>query len=182
MANHCQQFDMVTHGVGAGFLKIAAHILQTAINPEKKISQTPLWPGGSVAAVSALHSRLAGSLQGSLPEGSPPSLENGVGGMLPDDLVDVPVLDPTNQPWRYVTRRRNRKQCPLATGASLEMLSQDRTQIRNSFGAFFPGDFRFQIGSGGTCTFVLCSVSLSDGFYLGFRSSELPPSTDRETV
>ncbi|CAB1336902.1 unnamed protein product, partial [Coregonus sp. 'balchen'] len=34
-------------------------------------------------------------------KGSPPSLENGASRMLLDDLGDVLVLDPTNQPWRY---------------------------------------------------------------------------------
>ncbi|XP_038844081.1 seizure protein 6-like [Salvelinus namaycush] len=45
--------------------------------------------------------------------------------------------------------------------------------------AFFLRGFPFKIGSGGTCVFVLCSVSLSGGFYLGFRSSELPSSSDQ---
>ncbi|CAB1314483.1 unnamed protein product [Coregonus sp. 'balchen'] len=61
------------------------------------------------------------------PKGSPPSLENGASRMLLDDLGDVPVLNPTNQPWRYVTLRGSRKK----QGASLEMLSPDRTQTRN---------------------------------------------------
>ncbi|CAB1319130.1 unnamed protein product [Coregonus sp. 'balchen'] len=49
-------------------------------------------------------------------------------------------------------------------------------------GAFFLRGLRFEIGSGGTCAFVLCSVSLFGGFFLGFRSSELPPSSDREAA
>ncbi|CAB1318091.1 unnamed protein product [Coregonus sp. 'balchen'] len=58
----------------------------------------------------------------------------------------------------------------------------DQKQLRRpgskGSGAFFPGGFQFKIGSGGTRAFVLCSVSLSGGFYFGFRSSELPPSSD----
>ena len=39
-------------------------------------------------------------------KGSLPSLENGVSSrMLLDDLVDVPFLDLTNQPWRHISRR-----------------------------------------------------------------------------
>ncbi|CAB1348426.1 unnamed protein product [Coregonus sp. 'balchen'] len=49
-------------------------------------------------------------------------------------------------------------------------------------GTFCLKGFRFDIGSIGTCVFVLCSVSLSGGFYLGCRSSELPPSSDREAA
>ncbi|CAB1313675.1 unnamed protein product [Coregonus sp. 'balchen'] len=103
------------------------------------------------------------------PKGSPPSLENGA------------VLDPTNQQWRYVTHRGNQRKHPLAKGVSLEMLSPDLTQTRNGFATLDP-EVGFKIGSGGTCVFVLCSVSLSGGFYLGFRSSELPPSSDREAA
>ena len=51
------------------------------------------------------------------PKGSPPSLENRA------------VLDPTNQPWRYVTRRGSRRRCPLATGVPNEMLSPERTPV-----------------------------------------------------
>ncbi|CAB1340131.1 unnamed protein product [Coregonus sp. 'balchen'] len=43
------------------------------------------------------------------------------------------------------------------------------------YGAFIPGGFRFKIRSGCNCAFVLCSVSLSGGSKLGFRSPELPP-------
>ncbi|CAB1319201.1 unnamed protein product [Coregonus sp. 'balchen'] len=56
----------------------------------------------------------------------------------------------------------------------------DQKQLRRpgskGSSAFFPGDFRFEIRSGGTCSFVFCSVSLR------FRSSELPPSSDHEDV
>ena len=37
------------------------------------------------------------------------------------------------------------------------------------------GSPRVEIGSGGSCSFAFCSVSLYGGFYLGFRSLELPP-------
>ncbi|CAB1331945.1 unnamed protein product [Coregonus sp. 'balchen'] len=109
-------------------------------------SRTPLWSSVSVAAVEDLHSRLAGTLQGSLPEGVSP----------------------------FPGERSYRRKCPLATGASLEMLNPDWTRIQRGF--------RFEIGSGGTCAFVLCSVSLSGGFYHGFRSSELSPSSDHEAA
>ncbi|CAB1329769.1 unnamed protein product [Coregonus sp. 'balchen'] len=102
-----------------------------------------------------------------------------------DDLVDVPVPNCTNQPWRYVTRRGSRNSAPgnggllgdVKPGPDTDQKLLHRHGSRGS-GAFFPGGFRFEIGSGGTCAFVLCSVSLSGGFYLGFRSSELPPSSD----
>lgn len=55
------------------------------------------------------------------PKGSPPSLENG------------DVLDPTNQPWMYVTRSGNRRKHPLPTEVSMEMLNPDLTKTRNSF-------------------------------------------------
>ena len=121
---------------------------------------------------------------------SPPSLENGASRMFLDDLVYVPVLDPTNQPWKYVTCRGSRKQRPLATGASLEMLkprpNTDQKQLcrpgSRGSGAFVLGGFPIKIGYRGTCVFILGSVSLSGGFYLGFRSSELSPSSDREAV
>ena len=58
----------------------------------------------------------------------------------------------------------------------MEMLSPELTKTRNSFqpgsrgcGAFVSGGFPIKIGSGGTCVFG--SVSLSGGFYLGFKSS-----------
>lgn len=59
-------------------------------------------------------------------KGSPPSLENGAD------------LDPTNQPWRYVTRRGSRRWRPLETGGSMEMLSPKLTQTRNSLAALDP--------------------------------------------
>lgn len=72
----------------------------------------------------------------------------------------------------------------------MEMLSPELTQTRNSFATLDPevpgasvlGGFPIKIGSGGTCIFVLGSVSLSGGFYLGFKSSELPASPDREAA
>jgi hypothetical protein len=87
----------------------------------------------------------------------------------------------------YVTRRGNQKQHPLERGASLEMLSSDRTQTRNSFTALDPEtSASSSLGAskvpGGTCAFALCSGSLTDGFYLWLRSSELPHSTDSEAV
>jgi hypothetical protein len=56
-----------------------------------------------------------------------------------------------------------------------------RPGSRGSSAAFLAG-FPFKIGSGGSCVFVLCSVSLSGGFNLGFRSSEIPPSSDHEAA
>ena len=60
------------------------------------------------------------------PNGSHPSLENGA------------VLEPTNQPCRYVTRRGSRRKRPLITRVCLEMLSPDLTQNRNVFDALDP--------------------------------------------
>ncbi|CAB1338555.1 unnamed protein product [Coregonus sp. 'balchen'] len=75
-------------------------------------------------------------------------------------------------------------------GASLEMLSPDRTQTRNGFAALDPevsapsslgaSDSRSDPEVHAPSSF--CSVSLSGGFYLGFRSSELPPSSDHEAA
>ena len=120
------------------------------------------------------------------PKGSLPPLENGVSRMYLDDLVDVPILNPTNQPWRYVTCRGSRKQQPLAMGASLVKVSPDWKQTRNSFAALDPEtSATSSLGAskvpGGTCAFALCSGSLTDGFYLWFRSSKLPHSTDSRT-
>jgi hypothetical protein len=69
------------------------------------------------------------------------------------------------------------------------MLRMELTQTRNSFaaldqevpGAFVLGGFPNKIGYRGTCIFVLGSVSLSGGFYLRFRSSELPERLDHST-
>jgi hypothetical protein len=100
-------------------------------------SRTPLWSGGSVAAVSALHSRLAGAQQGSITERvSPFPLERS--------------SSRPNSPWKSKTvSSGNRgllgdvepepdtkpKQlcCPGSRGSS----------------AFFLGGFPFKIGSGG---------------------------------
>ena len=67
----------------------------------------------------ALHSRLADAGQGYITVGV--SLENGA------------VLDPTNQPWRYITCRGSRRRRPQTTEVSMEMLSPELTQTRNSF-------------------------------------------------
>ena len=48
--------------------------------------------------------------------------------------------------------------------------------------AFVLGGFPIKIGYGGTCVFVLSSVSFSGGLYLWFRSSELPASPDHEAA
>ncbi|CAB1321666.1 unnamed protein product, partial [Coregonus sp. 'balchen'] len=74
--------------------------------------RTLLWPGGSVATVLALHSRLAVLCRDPSSKGSLCSLEKG-----------------------YVTLRGSQKQRPLAMGASLAMVSRDHTQTRNSFAA-----------------------------------------------
>ncbi|CAB1314476.1 unnamed protein product, partial [Coregonus sp. 'balchen'] len=113
------------------------------------------------------------------PKGSHPSLENGDSRMLLDDFGDVPVLDPINQ-------QRYSKKASSGNGGLLgdvkPRLDIDQKWLcrpgSRGSGAFFLRGFRFEIGSGGTCTFVLCSVSLSGGFYLVFRSSDLPPSSD----
>ncbi|CAB1323664.1 unnamed protein product, partial [Coregonus sp. 'balchen'] len=99
------------------------------------------------------------------PKGSPPSLENGA------------TIEICHSQWKS-------NKAPYSNVGLLgdDKLGPDTDQKQlcrpGSRGskAFFLMGFQFEIGSGGTCAFVLCSVSLSACFYLWFRSSELPPS------
>ena len=81
-----------------------------------KLLGNPRLPGFSFSStqVAGRRSGLVEVSQESLPKGGSPSLVNGARRMLLDDLGDVPVLDPTNQPWQYVRTEVGRVLCRSA--------------------------------------------------------------------
>ncbi|XP_038843296.1 uncharacterized protein LOC120042527 [Salvelinus namaycush] len=96
------------------------------------------------------------------PTESPPSLENGA------------ELDPTSHgghsPWKSKKLSSGNRGLRgyVEPGTDTDQKQLCRPGSRGS-GAFVLGGFPIKIGSGVTCVFVLGSVSLSGGFYLGVQ-------------
>eukprot|EP00063_Salmo_salar_P062934 XP_014037769.1 PREDICTED: uncharacterized protein LOC106591102 [Salmo salar] len=141
-------------------------------------SRMALWSGGSVAAVSALRSRLTSAQQGSIPEGVSP-----FPGERSCSRPNQPAMEIRHSPWKSKTASSGNVGLlgDVEPGPDTDQKQLCHPGSRGS-STFFLGGFPIKIKSGGTCVFVLGSVSLSGGFYLVFRSSELPSSPDRKAT